>query len=525
MALPQSVFPLPPREESGKKKKVAPTKKRGRIIDRAASLAGRSAKAVTETQLKLRERVNRELYKRNAELAVRNKTLALLRELDETSLTTVKIDVMAQKMTAAIATALGYDIAAIAVVHQHGTAGTFEWVGASSSLPWIAKVIRSNKLDRFQEPLAASAAAKYLSGKKDVQFADDPALLYPADFLADLARADQSPDIQEIKYSMLYSLRFGDKVLGALILSSSRSLRELSKYEREAVSGITGLIALALYKAQLYEDLQETSHKLATANLQLKELDKAKSEFLSIASHQLYTPLTAIRGYLSMLKEGDFGVLETKQAPIIDIINTSAERLIDLIKNLLDISRIESGRLELDLTLVDVAKMAKELVQDLMPNAMKKKLKLLWHQPAQSVPAVVADQQRLRQVMLNFIDNSIKYTDTGTIDVQVVQKGEEVEFSVTDTGKGLSAKEIPTLFTKFTRAGDASHYHTEGSGLGLYVARQIIGEHHGAVDVTSPGKGKGSTFIMRMPAENSPKSLRIGDKASVVIKAASPGKN
>ncbi len=524
MADIEAVFPLPPRED-GKKKKKAPERS-GRILKRAASIAGKSAKAVTETQLKLRERVNRELYKRNAELAIRNKTLALLRQLDEISMATVKAGEMATKMTDAIATALGYDVVAIATVHDHEKAQMVEWAGASSSIDWINTAISVSELDHWEESLEESSLAHYLAPQgKEVQFVDNPDLVYPAPFLEALVEADQSPDIEEVKYTMIYCLRFSDKVLGALMLSSSRSLRDLSQYEKEAVSGITGLLALALYKAELYEDLQQTSHKLAGANEQLKALDKAKSEFLSIASHQLYTPLTAIRGYLSMLMEGDFGELSEKQAPILEIVNKSAERLIELIKNLLDISRIESGRFELNLETIDLAEMAKEIVQDLMPNARNKKLQLNFEKPTQAVAAVIADRQRLRQVILNFIDNAIKYTDAGHIEVEVIQQDQEVVFQVTDTGKGLSEEEIAKLFTKFTRAGDASHYHTEGSGLGLYVARQIVHEHRGVVAATSPGKDKGSTFSMRLPAAGSAQSLKLGDKATVVIKAADAGKN
>lgn len=274
------------------------------------------------------------------------------------------------------------------------------------------------------------------------------------------------------------------------------------------------------FGAQLKEEVQHATHELAVANRQLMDLDKAKSEFLGIASHQLYTPLTAIRGYLSMLQEGDFGELKTKQQPVVTILDKSAIRLIDLIKNLLDISRIESGRLELNLESVDTIAMAKELVQDLMPNAMHKQLKLEWHQPAHAVPAVVADRQRLRQVMLNFIDNAIKYTEHGTIDVTVQQLGDTIEFAVADTGKGLAPEEITKLFTKFTRVGGAAKHHTEGTGLGLYVAQQIVREHRGEVNARSHGRGQGSTFSMIIPVQGSPRSLKLGDKATVVIKAA-----
>jgi signal transduction histidine kinase len=289
--------------------------------------------------------------------------------------------------------------------------------------------------------------------------------------------------------------------------------------------------ATALENARLYQESLEFGEKLkaeveratkelAVANEQLRDLDKAKSEFLSVASHQLYTPLTALRGYLSMLREGDFGKTPPKQKPVIDILEKSSERLITLIKSLLDISRIESGRLELNLESIDLAEMIRELVRDLLPNAAAKKLTLEFEEPARPLPYIVADRQRLRQVLLNFIDNAIKYTSAGRIDVTLRQLDDELIFAVTDTGKGLTRPEIAKLFNKFTRVGGADRFHTEGTGLGLYVAKQIVKEHHGDVEVTSPGTGLGSTFSVHLPIEGTSASLKAGEAASVAIKAA-----
>ncbi len=318
---------------------------------------------------------------------------------------------------------------------------------------------------------------------------------------------------------------------GLILLGEKKSGDPYLQDDAEFLSAFAPQAATALENARLYkesleftqklkEEVERATHELEVANVQLRNLDKAKSEFLSIASHQLYTPLTAIRGYLFMMIEGDYGELPEQQQPVIDILDKSAIRLIELIKNLLDVSRIESGRLELNLEAVDMAAMAKEIVQDLMPNTMNKDLDLEFHMPAQSIQLAIADEQRVRQVMLNMIDNAIKYTNTGRIDVSVEQDGDQIEFAVRDTGKGLAPAEINKLFTKFTRVGGASKYHTEGSGLGLYVAQQIVREHHGEVAVRSEGEGKGSIFSMTLPVQDSPRSLHLDDKASVVIKAA-----
>lgn len=464
----------------------------------------------------LSQHVTEELYKRNAELAVRNKTMALLRKLDEISLATTDMRDMARKMADAIATELGYEIVAIAVTDTKES--VLKWYALSSAMPALQEALQTAN----QTPLETAFDEKILSTEtlheEKPHFADTLAKVYPLAFVSKIQTAENKNE--PITESILQPLRFGKEVLGIFIVSASRSLKSLSPYEQEAIAGLTGLIALALYKAKIYADLQNTSAKLAEANDKLKELDKAKSEFLSIASHQLYTPLTALRGYLSMLLEGDFGVLAEKQKPVFDILSKSTERLITLIKDLLDISRIESGRLELRLESIDLAEMADTLVRDLMPNAMNKKLQLTFNKPAQPLPHVIVDAQRLRQVMLNFIDNAIKYTVKGNIDVDLKQEKEELIFSVTDTGRGLSKDEIVKLFTKFTRVGGSQRLHTEGTGLGLYVAKQIVNEHHGNVEVASPGHGQGSTFSMRLPIKGSPRSLKLGDKATVTIKAA-----
>ncbi len=494
-------LPLPPRKAAGDAPKFL-----------------KPIKSVAKATGQVVQRVNQELYKRNAELAVRNKTLALLRKLDEISLATSDLKEMAHKMTAAIAAELGYDIVAIAMIDN--ASQTVDWLSFSSAVDPLDKALQTLNLDQLATPLSSRLISVETMNEAKPHFTDTLDVVYPDLLIKKIETVEQAQKNQPTKESILQPLRFGQHVLGLMVVSASRSLKNLSQYEQEAVTGLTGLVALALYKAKIYADLQNTSAKLTEANEKLKELDKSKSEFLSIASHQLYTPLTALRGYLSMLLEGDFGALADKQKPVFDILSKSTERLITLIKDLLDISRIESGRLELKLESVDLAEIAKTLIGDLMPNAINKKLKLTFNKPPRKLPHVVVDTQRIRQVMLNFVDNAIKYTLQGQIDVNLRQEKEELIFSVTDTGRGLSKEEILRLFTKFTRVGGARRFHTEGTGLGLYVAKQIVNEHHGEVGVDSPGHDRGSTFSMRLPSEGSPRSLKLGDKATVTIKAA-----
>lgn len=499
-------FPLPPRKGENKS-----GKKRQRSIYR------RAISGATGAPGKLLQRVNQELYKRNAELAARNKTLALLRQLDDISLKALSMREMGNSMAQAIASTLGYDM--VSVVSISRRQGKMSVVGMGSTIRWISSLLKQiDQTILVQPDKDGPITAAIQTGQ--VQYSDNPALIYDENFLEHLVSADITPDQEEIKYSLIFPLRFGSEPIGVLKISASRSLENISEFERDSIIGITGLVALALYKAKLYEDLQTATAQLEQANEQLKDLDKAKSEFLSVASHQLYTPLTALRGYLSMIEEGDFGTTPDKQAPIIDILRKSTDHLITLIKNLLDISRIESGRLELKLESTSLAPLAKQLVQDLMPNAMAKDLDLEFIEPAQPAPHVVVDRERIRQVMLNIIDNAIKYTDQGKIEVRVFSQSSLVVYSVRDTGRGMAPEEIRKLFTKFTRVGGKDRLKAEGTGLGLYVARQMVTEHHGEVEAFSPGSGKGSTFTMKLPAEGTPHSLKVGQRATVEIKAA-----
>lgn len=507
-------LPLPPRKaqkEHKNKKKPEPLHKRSL---KAAAKLGTAAMAAPS---RVMNKINQDLYKRNAELAVRNKTLALQRKLDEISLVNSRIQDIAKKMSLAIANDLGYDLVSVAIVNPDHKC--LEWLGLASPIEWIQKVTDNTTLDKMCLPIDEHMESLNVIREQKSVLADDLHSIFPAFFVEELTKATEK-GIEPVQQSIIYPLRYSEQTLGLLTLSASRSLKDLSEFEKDAVAAVVGLISLALYKAKIYDDLQKTTVALANANKQLQDLDKAKSEFLSIASHQLYTPLTALRGYISMIMEGDFGAVSEQQKPVLDILNKSALRLIDLIKNLLDISRIESGRLELNLKSVDLVVAAQGLVQDLMPNAVNKGLKLEFHQPESPISTVVVDEQRIRQVMLNFIDNSIKYTPKGRVDVYVKQAGKEVVFSVQDTGKGITPEEINQLFHKFTRVGGAARFHTEGTGLGLYVAKQIVGEHHGDVAVTSPGEGQGSTFIMKLPIEGSTNSLKVGEKATVIIKAA-----
>ncbi len=260
------------------------------------------------------------------------------------------------------------------------------------------------------------------------------------------------------------------------------------------------LIKSVLKEVNQREKLEVLTKQLESANVELKRLDAAKSEFVSIVSHQLRTPLTAVKGYISMVKEGTYGKITAIQQDVLEKVFQSGERLIAFINDLLNLNRIEDGRITYAFAAVDLAQMADEVVFDLKAIAELKKLKLTWIKP-HGLPMAWADADKVRQVVINFIDNAIKYTKQGSVAASLKQDGGFLIFEVKDTGVGMGPEEKARLFKKFERGEGGRLLYTGGTGLGLYVAKLMTDAHRGFISGESEGKSKGSTFSIKVPTE------------------------
>lgn len=260
------------------------------------------------------------------------------------------------------------------------------------------------------------------------------------------------------------------------------------------------LIKSVLNEIKIRQDLE-------LAYVKLKELDEAKSEFVSIASHQLRTPLTAIKGYMSMIMEGSYGNLdETQQKPMKNVYESN-ERLIRLVNDLLNISRIESGRIDMKWGKKNIEDLIKSAIDEIGIKAKEKKLKLVFENPEESLPLVTLDEEKIRNVLLNILDNAIRYTKKGKIIIRTyvkqdaAQKKKDLVIEVKDTGDGMTQEEINHLFESFSRGGAGTRTSTEGAGLGLYIAEQFMKLHKGKIWAESEGRGEGSTFYIELPVQ------------------------
>ena len=251
-----------------------------------------------------------------------------------------------------------------------------------------------------------------------------------------------------------------------------------------------GVFGILLIKAVLKE---------VKSREQLEALSRTKSEFLSIASHQLRTPLAAIKGYISMIIEGTYGAVSEKMAAPLRNIRASNERLIRLINTLLNISRIESGRTELALEKTSLEEIISSVIDELKLAVQEKNLYINWQKPDSPAPLISLDKEKIRQVIMNVIDNAIKYTNRGGIAVKLEIENWKSKIIVSDTGEGMDDKEIASIFNSFSRGQAGYKFWTEGTGLGLYVAKKFVDMHHGRIWAESAGRGQGSIFYIELP--------------------------
>lgn len=320
-----------------------------------------------------------------------------------------------------------------------------------------------------------------------------------------------------LAYLIVKFKAFNIKLIGAQALMTALILLVASQYffiETTTAFMLTGItLALALgfgfflirsitREVEQKEQIARLVETLEKANARLVVLDKMKSEFVSITSHQLRSPLTSIRGYASMLVEGSYGKLPAKAQDIVERIGESAKYMALSVEDYLNVSRIEAGNMKYEMTDFNLRDLVEKITDEMRAVALKKGLIMVFRSDCDGSAMVHADIGKTRQVIMNLVDNAIKYTPKGTITVIAHDDPKQKKMYVTihDTGVGMSHETQHEVFEKFVRAKNANNVNVTGTGLGLFVAKRMITDMKGRVWAESEGEGKGSVFHIELPS-------------------------
>ncbi len=299
------------------------------------------------------------------------------------------------------------------------------------------------------------------------------------------------------------------KNLSYLVLGPKRSGGIYSDQDARVLEIIADELVIAIQNALRFEEIQkfnltlqqkveEATKELRHANSRLRELDKTKDEFISMASHQLRTPLTTVKGYLSMILEGDIGAVKKEQKELIQHAFDGANRMVYLIADLLNVSRLQSGKFVIEDKPTDLATVVDGEVLQLKEQALTRGVELVYDKP-QGFPVLNLDETKIRQVVMNFLDNAIYYTPKGGKVQAVLESSPElIDFKVVDNGLGVPKSVQHHLFSKFYRADNARKMRPDGTGLGLFMAKKVVVAEGGAIIFKSE-EGKGSTFGFSFP--------------------------
>lgn len=250
-------------------------------------------------------------------------------------------------------------------------------------------------------------------------------------------------------------------------------------------------------------NLSNKNWELARLNEQLRITSERKTEFISIASHQLRTPLTVITGYLSMILEKSYGPVPDELSTPISRAHKSAVRLTNLVNELLHISKIDQGDIHYEIVSIDIITLIKEVLEDFKKPALEKNLLInLEISPSKTPYIVYADKDKLGEVIRNLVDNAVKYTPKGSVTVKIdCGENNTNVISIIDTGIGIAHEDIRMLFSKFTRGERGAKEFTDGSGLGLYISKKLICGMRGKIWIDSEGEDKGAVFSIALPTE------------------------
>ena len=338
----------------------------------------------------------------------------------------------------------------------------------------------------------------------------------------EIGKGDKLNVLSSLDSSLSIALKTRNQFIGYLLVGDKKSGEVFNNQDLETLKIIASEFSVALENAIAFIEIQQfnttlqqkvqlATNSLRKANDQLKELDQAKDEFISMAGHQLRTPLTTVKGYVSMLNDGDFGNLTKEQKNSVSLALDGSNRMARLIDDLLNVSRMEAGKFFIDAASVDLNKLVPEELDMLKTLADSKGVTIKYVKPKKPVANIKLDDNKTRQVVMNLAENAVQYSSNknGLVEVSLEEKDGKVIFKVKDNGIGVPKDQQPKLFTKMFRASNAKEIRPDGTGLGLFLVKRVVEDQGGKIIFESK-PGKGSTFGFVIPIHN---HIKIDNKA------------
>ncbi len=276
------------------------------------------------------------------------------------------------------------------------------------------------------------------------------------------------------------------------------AVEELSRQNKELVAVLGELEEKREELERLNSKLEASNVELNDANAKLRELSDMKEEFLALTTHDLRSPLTVISGVINFFTSGRLGDLTAEQKNMVTMMERNTQSLIELVNDLLDASKLESGTLRLDLTATDLRALVSESHETMSPLAREKDITLVEKIP-DDLPPILADRAKFRRILVNLLSNALKFTPKGGhVEINAERAGAFLRVSITDDGVGIAPDDLARLFDKFEQARSRATRNEKGTGLGLYITRQLVELHGGKIEVKSE-LGQGSTFSFTIP--------------------------
>lgn len=467
----------------------------------------------------------RQRIKFQQELEDRYKTLLSFHRIYQLILEDLDYEIIIQRIADIIPNELRFATGVLAILDEK--TGTLKRIAASQTRQAAEAIQFINTLsvpfEKIEIPISDpnNIMAKAIREKKAFISTDIYDVLGP---VLPREEAKRVQDIMGTKTTFSYPIFIKNRPIGVFIASTKKQHHELSSYELEVMNTFVNLIGLALQDSELYTSLKGTMNRLEVVNKKLHELDQLKDEFVSVTSHELRTPMTVIRSYAWMVLHRSGIPLPQNVQKYAARILISTERLINLVNEMLNISRIESGRVEINPEPVDLISLCKDIIDEVYSSRSTEK-KIQFSLLEQALPKVFVDPEKLRQVFLNIIGNALKFSPAESkITIGFFADGNLLGTYIKDEGPGISKEDMPKLFTKFGRL-DSSYTAAAvsgGTGLGLFISKSLVELMHGRIWAQSEGMGKGTIFAVSVPVATE-EILKNADAYKVKAKSGAKG--